>query len=160
LGSNTILNFKPEDDGITHINVYSKGKTELGRFLSNFADCNVMTEDGPFRTIEGYWYWLSVSKEDPWRDKLRLTSGWDSKKLGRELRGNDWLKTQSFKDKIRKAIFIKIVSNQAMLEQFVVTKLPFTHYYIYGNKIMDVPEAGWIMEFIEWLRADMTHGEQ
>jgi len=27
----------PEEDGITHINIYSKGKTDLGRMLSNFA---------------------------------------------------------------------------------------------------------------------------
>jgi hypothetical protein len=26
-----------EQDGTTHINIYSKGKTELGRFLTNFA---------------------------------------------------------------------------------------------------------------------------
>lgn len=27
----------PLEDGITHINVYSKGATELGRLLTNFA---------------------------------------------------------------------------------------------------------------------------
>lgn len=37
MGSVGTMNFKPEMDGIDHINVYSKGKTELGKLLSNFA---------------------------------------------------------------------------------------------------------------------------
>lgn len=45
-------------DGVDHINIYSKGKTSLGRFLSNFAQADIETEDGNFASIEGYWYWL------------------------------------------------------------------------------------------------------
>lgn len=30
------MTYHPDTDGITHINVYSKGRTELGRRLSNF----------------------------------------------------------------------------------------------------------------------------
>lgn len=149
------MKLDPSKDGITHINVYTKGVTELGRFLSNFSDCNIITEDGPFRTVEGYWYWLS-SKDD----RLRKTNGFESKKLGRQILAQDWLKDSVFKDKIKKAIFIKIISNQRMLEQFVVAKLPFTHYYVYGDRVIDVPEAGWIIDFIEWLRNDMIQGDQ
>lgn len=36
----------PEEDGITHINIYSKGKTDLGRMLSNFAKFPIETVDG------------------------------------------------------------------------------------------------------------------
>lgn len=147
--------FKPADDGKTHINIYSKGSTALGRFLSNFADCNVDTEDGPFRTIEGYWYWLSCGDED-----LRTTNGWESKKLGREQRAEDWLKSRDFKDKIRKAIYIKIVSDRDMLDQFLKSNLEFTHYYVYGTKVVDVPEAGWIIEFIDWLRTELKGNTQ
>ena len=48
--------FLPAEDGITHVNVYSRGLTTLGRWLSNFAHCPIETEDGPFASIEGYWY--------------------------------------------------------------------------------------------------------
>ena len=48
----------PQNDGITHINVYSKGKTTLGRWLTNFAHTPIDTIDGHFESIEGYWYWL------------------------------------------------------------------------------------------------------
>lgn len=146
--------FVPEADGFTHVNVYSKGKTELGRFLSNFTDFHISTEDGPFRTIEGYWYWLSSRDE-----RLRLTNGFDSKKLGRSISAQEWLRDPEFKNKIRKAIIIKIVSNSEMLDAFIVTKLPFTHYYVYGEKVIDVPQAGWIVDFLEWLRHDLKQGE-
>lgn len=149
------MKLDPSKDGINHINIYTKGATELGRFLSNFSDCNIITEDGPFRTVEGYWYWLS-SKDD----RLRTLNGWDAKKLGRSILAQDWLKDGVFKDKIKKAIFIKIVSNPDMLHQFVVANMPFTHYYVYGSRVIDVPEAGWIIDFIEWLRNDMKQGEQ
>ncbi len=46
-------------DGVDHINIYSKGKTSLGRFLSNFVQADIETEDGDFASVEGYWYWLT-----------------------------------------------------------------------------------------------------
>lgn len=49
----------PTKDGIDHINVYSKGKTALGRFLSNFAETDLETKDGHFASVEAYWYWLT-----------------------------------------------------------------------------------------------------
>ena len=32
-----MLGYLPKDDGVTHINIYSKGQTELGGLLSNFS---------------------------------------------------------------------------------------------------------------------------
>jgi len=46
-------------DGVTHVNIYSKAKTELGRWLSNFAYAPIrITGHGRFASIEAYWYWL------------------------------------------------------------------------------------------------------
>lgn len=101
-------------DGIDHINIYSKGRTALGRFLSNFAQAEIETEDGEFASIEGYWYWLlchpgtnpdckecdgeGVTALDTGpqtyfgpcnvcsRDTLRTLFGNDAKKFGRALR--------------------------------------------------------------------------
>jgi len=47
-------------DGIDHINLYSRGHTELGQYLSNFAYTPIQTEDGRFNSIEAYWYWLNT----------------------------------------------------------------------------------------------------
>jgi hypothetical protein len=51
-----------KQDGINHINIYSKGKTELGRLLTNFARTPIETPFGHFESGEGYWFWLRASK--------------------------------------------------------------------------------------------------
>jgi len=68
------MKFSRNDDGLSHINIYSKGMTELGRLLSNFANTPVNTpQDGKFTSIEGYWYWL-LGKNDN-REVLRTLHG-------------------------------------------------------------------------------------
>lgn len=69
----------PNEDGVTHINIYSQGKTELGRMLSNFYKCRIDTKDGVFNSVEGYWYWLGIEdcKE---KDALKTLSGYQAKK--------------------------------------------------------------------------------
>ena len=53
--------FQPNEDGITHINICSKGKTELGRLLSNFAHTPFWLQGaGRFESVEGYWFWLGT----------------------------------------------------------------------------------------------------
>ncbi len=135
---------KPENDGIDHINVYSKGKTKLGRFLTNFAKSPIETEDGPFESIEGYWYWLSCKN-----DELRKLSGWLAKDVGRKLGGKDWLETEEFKRKIKAAIDIKLKNNLEMYNELCKLKLPLKHYYVYGNKVVEPKEGRWIIEHLE-----------
>jgi hypothetical protein len=129
-------------DGITHINIYSQGKTELGRFLSNFTRVSVETEDGHFESIEGYWYWLT--SED---DNLRKLYGFQAKKYGREIGAQDWDDSDWFKDKIKKAIIEKIRSIPEMHYEFMINKLPFDHYYVYNGKIRRPKECKWLIDW-------------
>ncbi len=142
----------PKDDGKTHLNIYSKGLTKLGRFLSNFADCDIQTEDGYFRTIEGYWYWLST------RDgRLRNLPGWECKTLGRKLRGDDWLKDPAFEKKIMKAIIVKISTNEWCIDELKKSAgLPFYHYYTYGPKVMMVKDGLWVVSLISEFRDELV----
>lgn len=145
------MKFKISDDGRTHINVYSQGKTSLGRFLSNFAYSPIQTEDGSFLCIEGYWYWL-LCPEVPGKEKLRTLLGADAKELGRMLGATDWDESDSFKNKIKSAIKVKIETRPDMLEELKKSKLPLTHYYVYSGKIVKVPGAKWILDYIESLK--------
>lgn len=141
----------PSQDGVTHINIYSKAATPLGRYLSNFADCNIETKDGPFRTIEGYWYWLAVRD-----DRLRKTSGWDSKKLGRELRAPDWPKTRGFQEKILSAIAIKVQDPKCVQMLLESKQLPFYHYYVSQSGMAIMPKDGlWMISFIQQFRDEL-----
>lgn len=137
----------PENDGITHINIYSKGKTELGRFLSNFTRCPIETEDGHFDSIEGYWYWLSCKD-----DRLRTLSGFAAKYLGRELGGRDWCDDSDFKRKICEAITIKLNTqdSKSVINKYPeLLKLQLVHYYTYGSKVVTPKEGKWILEHIK-----------
>lgn len=141
------------EDGVDHINVYSKGATILGRFLSNFARWPMQTEDGPFQSVEGYWYWLGCKDVD--RDLLRYVSGFEAKELGRELGCADWLDSEEFKSKIKQAITLKINSHSDMRAQLESCRLPLTHYYVYGSKRVNVPKAKWLLEHLESFKKEL-----
>lgn len=140
----------PEEDGITHINVYSKGKTKLGRQLSNFSYSQFThPEDGEFCSIEGYWYWLSSGD-----NKLRKLYGYQAKKYGRKVGGLDWpVKNEDeFRRKIRLAIKAKFNRNSGMREEFLKNVLPLKHYYVYGDKVVEPKEGTWVIEYLEQLK--------
>lgn len=143
--------FDPNEDGKTHINVYSKGKTFLGRSLSNFAFSPFHhPEDGVFNSVEGYWYWLSCKD-----DNLRKLSGWKAKEYGRKVGAKDWLKDDEFKRKIKLAIEAKLQRWGQVRQLLQSCSLPLTHYYCYGGKVVNVPEADWILEYLESFKCDI-----
>lgn len=114
-------------DGIHHINIYSKGKTEVGRWLTNFAYYPIQTENVWFNSIEGYWYWLTTLN-----DNLREQHGFSAKKLGKESDKIQELSDKVFKDKICKAIDLKLKTNPKWITE--KANLPLKHYYDYGEK--------------------------
>ena len=140
----------PSNDGIDHVNVYSRGNTRLGRYLSNFfaMDPPIETEDGSFVSIEGYWYWLSVDPTNPRREELRTASGSSAKALGRRLRGNDWPEVPRFQEKICSAIRTKILISPGCMEQLSQNRLPFAHYYVMGGEVREPKEGKWILQCI------------
>lgn len=131
------------EDGVTHINIYSKAKTNLGRWLSNFTHAPINTEHGWFHSIEGYWYWLPTAN-----DRLMNLSGHEAKKLGKESEVIIKIDSELFIKKIKRALDLKLKSNNLALSEFALSTLPFCHYYEYGGKRVD---AGydWIVEHFE-----------
>ena len=135
-------------DGITHINVYSKGETELGKFLSNWSYSPVTTVDGFFCSIEGYWYWLLTGD-----DRLRKKTGWNAKSLGRELCEEvdlgewDYDEDPTFREKITDAISQKIDDSEHR-DEFYASILPFDHYYIIKGRVVRPKNGRWIIDFL------------
>lgn len=160
LFSETISDVLPKEDriytedGIDHINIYSRGHTELGQYLSNFAYTPIKTEDGRFNSIEGYWYWLNTHN-----DKLRLLYGFKAKSFGKELDKTIIIDEERFQNKIRNACWIKIHSNEYYLNMFVHSSLPFTHYYVFNGFIKDAG-GKWMMEMWENYRFYIKNGYQ
>lgn len=132
--------YEPGNDGVDHINIYSKGQTELGRFLTNFFVLEIdLGEEGKFKSIEGYWYWLSTKDE-----RLRNMNGFNAKKLGKTLPRYKMGITY-FQKKIAEACWCKIHTSGKYYTLFRESTLPFAHYYVYGGAAKD---AGF-----EWLVA-------
>lgn len=154
--------FSPALDGIDHINVYSKAATKLGLFLSNFAHSPILTKDGKFESIEGYWYWLCSS--NPRREELRPLYGYAAKKLGRELIQMSSVKPEGFEEDISKAILKKIYSYPEFTRLLRESTLPLTHYYVSEGRMIAASEGHFCIEFIEKIRrrlkgADLRYEE-
>jgi len=137
-------------DGVTHINVYSKAKTALGRGLSNFAKTPFECEHGRFESVEGLWYWLGSDHPD--RDRLRTLSGFQAKDTGRQLRGPDWNNTPEFIAAIKAGIDAKLAAHPQLLEALRRSTLPLRHYYVFGGAIKEPAEGRWVIEHLEAVR--------
>lgn len=129
-------------DGISHINMYSKANTAFGRMLSDFYHYPIHTEDGDFQSVEAYWYYLSLPASVD-RDSIRNLYGYQAKKKGRELRAKageeNLLFDNRFEEKILTAIRQKIEANKHLyLDEY--RNLPIIHYYTFDGKIFDVTE--------------------
>ena len=109
------MNYNPIEDGITHLNLYSKANTELGRFCSHFSYSPIETEDGHFDSMEGYWGWLGLSEDNPEREALRYLSGYQAKKYKEDLKkqGDKGRFDSEFARKIKDANHLKFQTPQA-----------------------------------------------
>jgi hypothetical protein len=143
--------YNPSEDGVTHINIYSKGKTDLGRLLSNFATLWVShPEHGNWPSIEAFYYWYGTGKT---HDIFRELSPYEVKKYGKNL---PKVPVDDFQDQIRLMILFKIQYYSNIREALKQTALPFTHYYTYGNgldvKIIEKDADQWLVEWVTIVR--------
>jgi len=116
-------------DGIDHINVYSKGVTELGRLLSNFAYTPFTGGPHTFASVEGWWQWYCTGKQ---HYDLKTLYGIRAKSAGKQ-----YTRTQTpTKEVLFKVYCCKIECNPEIRTMLIQSTLPFTHYYNYGGKIV------------------------
>lgn len=142
----------PEEDGTTHINIYSKGKTELGRDLSNFAHTPFCHQDhGLFASVEGYWYWLT--RQD---DSLRHLYGFKAKEAGRSLPAIKQWHPEQFKAFVCAALDAKLAKNLHIKQELIESTLPLEHYYAkYYGETLKVTVPGnslWLLAHFEGIR--------
>jgi hypothetical protein len=147
----------PLDDGMTEINVYTKGRTRLGRLLTNLSDLPVNHPVyGMFRTAEGLWYYLKTGCK---HESLRAMSGFDAKKFGNTL---EVVWNQDFKEQFLIGVRAKVMDNEELKELLRGSDMPFVHYYYFGSPYADKPpkvicprDSDWQMEFFEELRREL-----
>lgn len=129
LSNERILQLDPELDGITHINIYTRSRTRLGRLSTNLADVAVYHPvHGRFRTAEGLWYWLRTGMK---HEEFRSLDGFQSKAFGKSLE-NVWY--DKFQEDFKVALDWKFENHPELKQLLTESTLPLEHYYYYSSK--------------------------
>ena len=144
---------KREDDGISHLNIWSKARTELGQAASNFALTPFTHPDyGGFASIEALWYWLATGMQ---HSELRRLYGVSAKTAGKRLPRVE-MDSEKFQSIIKEAIRLKFEQTPGLKKLLTESLLPFEHYFVYGHDndvIRDQrPRHGWQTDYLEHLR--------
>jgi len=121
--------YRPINDGVDHINIYSRGRTELGRVLSNFSRSPFEhPQYGRFMSVEAFWYYIKTGcihyKE------LAHLYGPKVKSVGRKF---EVVGHPDFEFQVELALWCKVMQNPHVKELLQASTLPLTHYYYYGN---------------------------
>lgn len=144
-----MTNFLPTNEGIDHINIYSKSKT-IGRLLTNFAHTPFVYSGKTFQSVEAAWYFFKTGQK---HEFLLDLHGFAAKKEGKKLERVDF---PQFNETILECIRCKFRQNKKLLMDFAATSLPLTHYYYYGDenspKIIHLPQYQWIVDELERIR--------
>ena len=149
----------PEQDGVAHVNVYSKGRTLLGKRLTHFATYPIdHPRFGRFDNVEGFWWWLSTGGR---HDDLRDMSGWKAKHIGKERvdaikKGGGETFMPDFREEIEYANALKLLSHPHILRELLKSTLPLVHYYVYGKPDNPLVRAAdrslWTLQLFENVR--------
>ncbi|MGL5398255.1 MAG: hypothetical protein ACRDBQ_23770 [Shewanella sp.] len=172
------VDYHTEEDGVTHINVYSGGKTNLGRFWSNFHHSNTMTPHGLFSSLEGYYHYLKVlrsvieAKKSVEQlgihyqlEKLKSVYGKAAQQAGRELRKHlaslgiytldvpdEW-----FNANFKEALVNKLNDDKQMQVEVFDNQLPYLHYYVMGKNVFYKEHFSWLTEQINSVIEDTEY---
>lgn len=146
-----------EDDGVTHINIYSRGATDLGQFLSHFRRAPFNHPYyGRFTSMEGLWYYLSSAERD--HTNLKDCYGYEAKLRGRLCYTRRLV--PGFKEIIIDANARKIMEYPEYAEQMKESVLPFKHYYLNRNSPVanELTRFDWLVEGFEEIRSLLKQG--
>lgn len=157
---------RPEDDGITHINVYSKGKTELGRLLSNFAHTPIILDFNCFESIESWWYWIKMNNindsllvkkfSDEELETVKAKIGAEAKSYFRSLYSDkDTSRFNPTKEQLKEIYIHKLNQNLSVKNLLKESNLPFSHYYIMFDKKINADEYLWTAELWQDIKQEL-----
>ncbi|WEM33402.1 hypothetical protein EJP02_341 [Escherichia phage EJP2] len=143
--------FDPSEDGYTHLNAYSKGRTRLGRMLSNFAYSPFVFEPyGHFKSMEGFWYWYCTGQK---HDILRTLSGAKAKAEGQKFPRVITSMSDEDISTIQDAMVAKIVQNSEIKDALMKCNLEIVHYYVYAGRVVRLDQKDdWFAETLNMIR--------
>lgn len=161
--------FTPANEGIDHINVYSRSRTPQGKILSNFASTPFSLYGLRFASVEGFYQGMLFDSADE-RARIAGLSGADAKACQKQAhrQAGDVIRTwdgrpvsyqgEEFDEEVRKAIRQKVRENLAVGEALLATgDLPLTHYYVmWGRPLLPRGEKGFLERTLTELRDELA----
>lgn len=144
----------PADDGVHNINVWTNGKTRLGRLLTHLSDLSVDDPRyGRFSCGEGLYYYIKTGCV---HEELRTMSGYEAKRYGQTLPRGRWV--TDFWGEIKIANRARIDQHPELRDLVEESTLPFEHYYVYQNKVVVPRGSAQYCKMLEEIRADIFNG--
>lgn len=121
--------YHPSTDSIDHINIYSRGKTQLGRWLTNPSPLGFIHPNfGKFATAEGLHFFLKTGMSDYEYFHLK---GFEARKKGKAAHKH-YVHNPEFDHLMRIGWVCKITQNPELYYLVQDNSLPLVHYYYYG----------------------------
>jgi hypothetical protein len=145
--------FNPANDGTDHINVYTKGKTHLGRALCNPSDCNIEHPYfGHFRTLEGLWFYMKTGFVD---DEFRLIKGLAAREKGKGMPSRHY---GPFSKMFKLGMLEKLQRNPELQKELMENELPLAHYYVKGDGTpIPLSRHQWQLDFWTLMRSALVN---
>lgn len=111
------------EDGVDHINIFRKGKTNLGKELEHGSSLPLKHSIfGKFQTIESFWYYIQSKERD---DRVRQLTGMKLNQFAQQLTP---LYVLNFRAIILDANYQRILQHDSLKDSFVSSVLPFDCY--------------------------------
>jgi len=160
-----MIDYKPQEDGVTHVNVYSKSKCLLGRLLSNFASTPIVKNELQFASIESWWYWTKAnnindnslfplfSKEE--LDTLRESVGKEAKILFRKIYKEDSSSFSPKQEELKEVYELKLEAHPNIKELLLKNELPLTHYYMMFDKKVSADDFLWTVNLWDEIKKEI-----
>lgn len=145
------------NDGVDFFNIFSGGKTRLGRLATHFANTPIdHPRFGWFKSLEGLYYWLIAEVKD---ESLRRLDGWEAKKHGRTLPA---VHVDNLIELMDEANRLKVEQHPELKELLRNSTLPFKHFYYYGKRpgkyVVYESEEDWLCTIYTRIREEL-HNE-
>jgi predicted NAD-dependent protein-ADP-ribosyltransferase YbiA (DUF1768 family) len=160
------MEFKPEDDGFDHINVYSKSKSKLGRSLSNFAHTPITLGDETFESVESWWYWMkmnNINKSSLFPvftpeqiAEVKIKIGKEAKLYFRGLFKEDSTPFNPEKSELKEAYLQKLVEHPEIEKALFANKLPIAHYYMMFKKKVNADSTAWTANLWQEIKNELS----
>ena len=154
-----------QDDGKTHINVFSKSRSVLGRLLSNFAHTPIEVDGLKFESIESWWYWTKMNNinkselfpvfEQDILDSIRNKIGKEAKEYFRSLYKSDSSLFSPEKEELKNVYKLKLETHSNIKEMLIENKLPIDHYYVMFDKKVPTEGSMWTAKLWEEIKNEL-----